>query len=187
MGSEMCIRDSPITTDLNFTVATGDRYEMSGKAWLNSFSEFSASANYYLGYIRDTKDDMDGYIGFGTDLKYGVFAGFGTNGYLSFNIPLLFARRVDDDGNNVTSIFSDPSIDANLSIQISKERDIVLSASYVFTSMHGPWQWQKETGDNDCLLYTSPSPRDLSTNDGIKPEFKPLGLYFSITLRKIRF
>jgi hypothetical protein len=78
---------------------------MSRKAWLNSFSEFSASANYYLGYIRDTRDDMDGYIGFGTDLKYGVFAGFGTNGYRSFNIPLLFARRVDDDGNNVTSIF----------------------------------------------------------------------------------
>ena len=181
------LKAPPITTDLNFTVATGDRYEMSGKAWLNSFSEFSASANYYLGYIRDTKDDMDGYIGFGTDLKYGVFSGFGTNGYLSFNIPLLFARRVDDDGNNVTSIFSDPSIDANLSIQISKERDIVLSASYVFKNMHGPWQWQKDTGENDeegrNIIETEPA----FWRGGIKPEFETVGLYFSITLRKIRF
>ena len=119
---------------------------------------------------------MDGYIGFGTDLKYGVFAGFGTNGYLSFNIPLLFARRVDDDGNNVTSIFSDPSIDANLSIQISKERDIVLSASYVFKNMHGPWQWQKDTGANDeegrNIIETEPA----FWRGGIKPEFETVGL-----------
>ena len=82
---------------------------------------------------------MDGYIGFGTDLKYGLFSAFGTNGYISLNIPLLFAWRDDDAGHTVMSMFSDPSIDANLAIQIHKKRDIVMSASYVFTSLHGPW------------------------------------------------
>ena len=181
------LKAPPVTTDLNFTILNGNRYEMSGKAWLNSFSEFSASFNYHLGLIKDTKDNMDGYIGFGTDLKYGLFSGFGTNGYLSLNIPLVFAGRADDDGHNVLSVFSDPSIDANLSIQISKERDIVLSASYVFTSMHGPWQWQKDTGNNDEDGRNITETEPAVWNDGIKPDFKPLGLYFSITLRKIRF
>ena len=177
----------PVTTDLNFTILNGNRYEMSGKAWLNSFTEFSASLNYHLGIIKDTRDDMDGYIGFGTDLKYGFFSDFGTSGYLSLNIPMLFSGRGDDDGHNVISLFSDPSIDANLSIQISKERDIVLTASYVFTSMHTPWQWQKDTGnindDGKSITETEPA----VWNDGISPEFKPQGLYFSFTIRKIRF
>jgi|GEM_PF-193893 len=181
------LKAPPVTTDLNFTVSSDNRYEMSGKAWLNSFSEFSASFNYHLGTIRDTKNKMDGYIGFGTDLKYGLFSGFGASGYLSLNIPFLFAGRGDNDGHYVISIFSDPSIDANLSIQLNKERDIVLSASYVFTSMHGPWQWQKDTGNNDedgrNITETEPAVWD----DGIKPEFTPVGLYFSITLRRIRF
>ena len=181
------LKSPPITTDLNFTVSNDNRYELSGKAWLNSFSEFSASLNYHLGVIRDTRDDMDGYIGFGTDLKYGLFSGFGTNGYLSLNIPFLFARRGDDAGHNVISIFSDPSIDANLAIQINKERDMVFSVSYVFTSMHGPWQWQKDTGsrDDDGSIITETE--WASWNDGLKPEFNPVGFYISVSLRRIRF
>ena len=180
------LKSPPITTDLNFTVSNDNRYELSGKAWLNSFSEFSASLNYHLGVIRDTRDDMDGYIGFGTDLKYGLFSGFGTNGYLSLNIPFLFARRGDDAGHNVISIFSDPSIDANLAIQVNKERDMVFSMSYVFTSMHGPWQWQKDTGsrDDDGSIITETE--WASWNDG-KPKFNPVGFYISVSLRRIRF
>ena len=74
------LKAPPVTTDLNFTILNGNRFEMSGKAWLNSFTEFSASLNYHLGIIKDTRDDMDGYIGFGTDLKYGFFSEFGTSG-----------------------------------------------------------------------------------------------------------
>ena len=181
------LKAPPITTDLNFTVSTGDRYELSGKAWLNSFSEFTASINYHLGVIRDTRDNMDGYIGFGTDLKYGIFSGFGANGYLSLNLPFLFAGRGDDDGNNVISIFSDPSIDANLAVQISKERDIVLSASYVFTSMHGPWQWQKDTGSRDEDGSSITETEYAVWDDNMKPEFRPKGFYISISLRRLRF
>ncbi len=181
------LKAPPITTDLNFTVSTDNRYELSGKAWLNSFSEFSASFNYHLGTIRDTRGKMDGYIGFGTDLKYGVFSGFGANGYLSLNIPFLFAGRGDDDGHNVISIFSDPSIDANLAIQVSKERDMVFSVSYVFTSMHGPWQWQKDTGSKDDDGRKITETEWAFWDDGNEPELNPGGVYLSISFRRIRF
>ena len=46
-------------------------------------------------------------------------------------------------------MFSDLSIDANLAIQISKKRDIFMNASYIFTSLHSPWQWQRNTGLDD--------------------------------------
>jgi hypothetical protein len=53
--------------------------------------------------------------------------------------------------------------------------------------MHGPWQWQKDTGENDeegrNIIETEPA----FWRGGIKPEFETVGLYFSITLRKIRF
>ena len=85
------LKSNPLTTDLNFTIKNNLRYEISGKMWLNSFNEFSGSLNYHLGSIKDSKNKMDGYIGFGTDLKYGLFSVFGTNGYISLNIPLLFS------------------------------------------------------------------------------------------------
>ena len=182
------LKAPPITTDLNFTILNGNRYEMSGKAWLNSFSEFSASINYHLGRIKDARDDMDGYIGLGTDIKYGIFAGFGTSGYLSLNIPMLFAMRGDDDGHNVISMFSDPSIDGNISIQISKEIDIVFSASYVFSSMQTRWQYQKDTGSNDEDGNNITETEWATWSEGsINPEFNPEGFYFSISLRRIRF
>ena len=181
------LNSEPITTDFNITYSQNSRYEIAGKLWINYFSDLSASINYHLGSIKDSRNNMDGYLGLGTDIDYNLFSIFGTSSSVSLTIPALFAWRGDDDGHNVISIFSDPSIDANLSIQISKDRDIVLSASYVFTSMHGPWQWQKDTGnindDGKNITETEPA----VWNDGINPEFKPVGLYFSITLRKIRF
>ena len=181
------LKSDPLTTDLNFTMKNNIRYEMSGKMWLNSFNEFSGSLNYHLGSIKDSKNKMDGYIGFGTDLKYGLFSAFGTNGYISLNIPLLFTWRGDDAGHTVMSMFSDPSIDANLAIQISKKRDIVMSASYVFTSLHGPWQWQRDTGSDDENGNNITETEWAVWSDGEKPNFYPKGFYFSISLRKIRF
>ena len=181
------LNSEPITTDFNITYSQNSRYEIAGKLWINYFSDLSASINYHLGSIKDSRNNMDGYLGLGTDIDYNLFSIFGTSSSVSLTIPALFAWRGDDDGHNVISIFSDPSIDTNLSIQISKDRDIVLSASYVFTSIHGPWQWQKDTGnindDGKNITETEPA----VWNDGINPEFKPVGLYFSITLRKIRF
>jgi len=129
---------------------------------------------------------MNGYLGFGTNLDYTLFSDFGTKGSVSLELPALFSRRDDDDGHNVISFFSDPSLDGNLAIQVGQKRDIVLTVSYVFTNVHGPWQWQKDTGENDEDGNTITKTEPAVWND-FKPIIKPAGLYFSITLRKLRF
>ena len=180
------LKGSPTTTDLNFTYSKDRRYEVAGRLWINPFGEFSGSINGYLGSVMDSENNMDGYFGFGTDLDYTLFSGFGAKGSISLGLPALFAWTGDDKGHNVISFFSDPSLDGNLAIQISQKRDIVLTASYVITNVHGPWQWQKDTGENDedgnNITKTEPA-----VWDGYEPMIKPSGLYFSIALRKLRF
>ena len=180
------LKGSPTITDLNFTYSKDRRYEVAGSFWINPFAEFSGSINGYLGSVIDSRNKMNGYLGFGTNLDYTLFSGFGTKGSVSLELPALFARRGDDDGHNVISFFSDPSLDGNLAIQIGQKRDIVLTASYVFTNVHGPWQWQKDTGENDEEGNTITETEPAVWND-FEPIIKPAGLYFSITLRKLRF
>ena len=180
------MKGSPTITDLNFTYSKDRRYEVAGSFWINPFAEFSGSINGYLGSVIDSRNKMNGYLGFGTNLDYTLFSGFGTKGSVSLELPALLARRGDDDGHNVISFFSDPSLDGNLAIQIGQKRDIVLTASYVFTNIHGPWQWQKDTGENDedgnTITETEPA-----VWNGFEPVIEPEGLYLSITLRKLRF
>ena len=99
----------------------------------------------------------------------------------------MLAWRGDDDGHNVLSFFSDPSLDANLAIQINKTRDVVLSFSYVFTSIHGPWQWRRDTGSNVEDGNSITETEWAVWNDGVKPDLKPEGFLFSLSIRKIRF
>ena len=181
------LKSSPWITDMSFIFSKNHRYEISGKAWINSYSDFTGSFNFHLGSILDSREDMDAYLGLGTDLNYQIFSKFGTSGSVSLNLPALLAWRGDDDGHNVLSFFSDPSLDANLAIQINKTRDIVLSFSYVFTSIHGPWQWRRDTGSNDEDGNSITETEWAVWNDGVKPDLKPEGLYFSLSIRKIRF
>jgi len=180
------LKDYPIITDLNFIYSKDRRYEVAGRFWINPSSEFSGSINGYLGSVIDSRNKMNGYLGFGTNLDYTLFSVFGTKGSVSLELPALFARRGDDDGHNVISFFSDPSLDGNFAIQISQKRDIVLTASYVFTNIHGPWKWQKDTGNNDEDGNTITEAEPAVWN-GLEPIIKPAGLYLSITLRKLRF
>ena len=180
-------KDEKTRTFLSFIFSKNHRYEISGKAWINSYSDFTGSFNFHLGSILDSREDMDAYLGLGTDLNYQIFSKFGTSGSVSLNLPALLAWRGDDDGHNVLSFFSDPSLDANLAIQINKTRDVVLSFSYVFTSIHGPWQWRRDTGSNDEDGNSITETEWAFWNDGVKPDLKPEGLYFSLSIRKIRF
>ena len=181
------LKSSPLITDMSFIFLKNHRYEISGKAWINSYSDFTGSVNFHLGSIIDSRKDMDAYLGLGTDLNYHIFSKFGTSGSVSLSLPALLAWRGDDDGHNVLSFFSDPSLDANLAIQINKTRDVVLSVSYVFTSIHGPWQWKRDTGSNDEDGNSITETEWAVWDDGVKPDLKPEGLYLSLSIRKIRF
>ena len=94
-------------------------------------SELSGSFNLLLGSIQDSRQKMNNFIGFGSDLRYTIFSRFGITGATSFTLPVLFPFRRDDEDHFVSSIFSDPSINGNLSIQINSKMDIVFSMNHI--------------------------------------------------------
>ena len=53
--------------------------------------------------------------------------------------------------------------------------------------MHGPWQWQKDTGSRDEDGSSITETEYAVWDDNMKPEFRPKGFYISISLRRLRF
>lgn len=180
------LKRSPIVTGLSLSFSRKMKYEISGNFIFNTFGDISTSLNGYLGSVKDSREKMNGYFGFGTNLNYPIISIFGTTFSTSLRLPALFAFRSDDKGHNVASFFSDPSIDLNFAIQITPNRDIIFSTIYTFTHLQGPWQWQKDTGQlNDegkALTQTEPA-----IWNELEPLLKPPSLSFSIAVRKIRF
>lgn len=180
------LKKAPILTSINLSFLKDKKYELYGNFIFNTFGDFSASLNGYLGSVIDSRDQMNGYLGFGTDLDYPVFSIFGTSTSLSLRIPALFAFSSDDKGHNIASFFSDPSINLNFAIQITPNRDIIFSTRYKLTHLHGPWQWQRETGllndEGKSITKTEPAVWELE-----EPLLETPDIYFSIAIRKIRF
>ena len=129
---------------------------------------------------------MNNFIGFGSDLRYTIFSRFGITGSTSLTLPVLFPFRRDDEEHFVSSIFSDLSINGNLSIQINSKMDIVFSMNHIYTTLHGPWQWRKDTGqtDDDGKSITETEPGVW--NDA-PPEIELSGSYFSVSVRIFSF
>ena len=180
------LKKSPRITSLDFSLLTETKYELSGKLIFNTFSDLSPSINGYLGSVKDSRNEMNGYLGFGTSIEYRLLSIYGTTYSTSLELPALFSFRSDDEDHNVASFLSAPSINFNISIQISPYRDLVFSTKYAFTQVHGPWQWQKNTGelnkDGNNITETEPAVWIRT-----EPKFKLPGLFFSIGLRKISF
>ena len=172
--------------DIQFTYLENIKYQFGGKFWISPHSRFSGSFNLLLGSIQDSRQKMNNFIGFGSDLRYTIFSKFGITGSTSFTLPVLFPFRRDDKDHFVSSIFSDPSINGNLSIQINSKMDIVFSMNHIFTALHGPWQWRKNTGEQDdegkTITETEPA---VWTN--AEPVFHKDGIYFSVSIRLLRF
>ena len=180
------LKKAPKVTSLNFALSRETKYELSGKFIFNTFSDLSPSINGYLGFIKDSRNEMNGYLGFGTNLEYRLLSIFGTTYSTSLELPALFSFRNDDKGHNVASFLSAPTINFNIAIQISPYRDLVLSTKYTFTQIHGPWQWQKSTGElnkeGNNITETEPAVWERA-----EPKFSLPGLYFSIGIRRISF
>ncbi|MBT5781599.1 MAG: hypothetical protein HOI03_00375, partial [Candidatus Marinimicrobia bacterium] len=64
------LKNAPKVTSLNFSLSRENKYELSGKFIFNTFSDLSPSINGYLGSIKDSRNEMNGYLGFGTNLEY---------------------------------------------------------------------------------------------------------------------
>ena len=172
--------------DIQFTYLENKKLQLGGKFWMSPSSRFSGSFNILLGSIQDSREKMNNFIGIGADLKYIIFSRFGITGSTSLTLPALFPFRRDDADHFVSSIFSDPSINGNLAIQINSKMDIVFSMNHIYTTLHGPWQWRKDTGekDDDGKKITE---TELAEWTGVEPVFHKDGTYFSVSIRFLRF
>ena len=172
--------------DIQFTYLENIKYQLGGKFWISPHSRFSGSLNLLLGSIQDSRQKMNNFIGFGSDLRYTIFSRFGITGSTSLTLPVLFPFRRDDEEHFVSSIFSDLSINGNLSIQINSKMDIVFSMNHIYTTLHGPWQWRKDTGEQDdegkTITETEPA-----VWTSAEPVFHKDGTYFSVSIRLLRF
>ena len=116
----------------------------------------------------------------------GWSCGSGSTWNTSSAAPAIFPFRRDDADHFVSSIFSDPSINGNLAIQINSKMDIVFSINHIYTTLHGPWQWRKDTGEKDDegkkITETEPALWIAA-----EPVFHKDGTYFSVSIRFLRF
>jgi len=172
--------------DIQFTYLEDTKYQLGGKFWISPHSRFSGSFNILLGSIQDSRDKMNNFIGIGSDLRYTIFSRFGITSSTSLTLPALFPFRRDDAGHFVSSIFSDLSINGNLAIQINSKMDIVFSLNHIYTTLHGPWQWRRDTGEEDdegkTITETEPA-----VWTSAEPAFHKDGTYFSVSMRLLRF
>ena len=173
-------------SDIQFLYSENKKLQLSGKFWISPHSRFSGSFNLSLGSIHDSRQKMNNFIGFGSDMRYTMFSRFGITGSTSLTLPVLFPFRRDDENHFVSSIFSDPSINGNIAIQINSKMDFVFSMYYVYTTLHGPWQWRKDTGeqDNEGKTITETEPAVWTS---AVPVFHEDGTYFSVSIRLLRF
>ena len=173
-------------TDIQFTYLENKKLQLGGKFWISPHSRFSGSFNLLLGSIQDSRQKMNNFIGFGSDLRYVIFSRFGITGSTSLTLPALLPFRRDDEDHFVSSIFSDPSINGNLTIQINSKMDFVFSINHIYTTLHGPWQWRKDTGEEDgegkTITETAPA-----VWTGAEPVFYKEGTYFSFSIRLLSF
>lgn len=181
------LKKYPKITELNLSLLRNKKYELSGKFIFDSFKDISPSVNGYLGSIIDSRDEMNGYLGFGANFNYDLLSILKTKYSTSLRIPALFAFRSDDEGHNVGSFFSDPSVSFDCIIQLSPYKDLVFSINYTITHVHGPWQWQKDTGELNEEGKNITQTQPAVWNTGSKPYVQPPGLYLSIGIRNIRF
>ena len=172
--------------DIQFTYLENTKYQLGGKFWISPSSRFSGSFNILLGSIQDSREKMNNFIGVGSDLRYTIFSRFGITGSTSLTLPALFPFRRDDADHFVSSIFSDPSINGNLAIQINSKMDILFSINHIYTTLHGPWQWRRDTGEKDDegkkITETEPAVWIAA-----EPVFHKDGTYFSVSIRFLRF
>ena len=172
--------------DIQFTYLENTKYQLGGKFWISPSSRFSGSFNILLGSLRDSREKMNNFIGVGSDLRYTMFSRFGITGSTSLTLPALFPFRSDDENHFVSSIFSDPSINGNLAIQINSKMDIVFSINHIYTTLHGPWQWRRDTGEKDDEGKKITETEPAVWTDA-KPVFHKDGTYFSVSIRFLRF
>ena len=177
---------NPYVADLSFSYGSRPHYDLTGKLLINPFGLLSGSLNGHFGFIQDSRDKMDSYLGIGGSLDFTLLSGFGSTISTSLDIPVCFAFTKDDSSHSVRSGLVMPAVGLNLGVQVGKHWDLVLSMKNILITNNQAWTYSVKTGEKDDNGNDKTRQED-AVWDGDAPTIDAEGLIFSVSLRRYWF
>jgi len=177
---------NPYIADLSLSYGPLPHYDLTGKLLINPFGLLSGSLNGHFGFIQDSREKMDIYLGFGGSLDFTLFSGFGSTISTSLDLPICFAFTKDDDKHSVRSGLVMPAVGLNLGVQVGKHWDLVLSMKNILLTNNQAWTYSVKTGETDDNGNDKTRQED-AVWDGDAPTIDAEGLIFSVSLRRYWF
>ena len=177
---------NPYISDLSLSYGSLPHYDLTGKFVINPLGLLSGSLNGHFGFIQDSREKMDIYLGGGGSLDFTLFSGFGSTISTSLDIPVCFAFTKDDSSHSVRSGLVMPAVGLNLGVQVGKRWDLVLSTKYILGIDVGDWTYSVKTGEKDDN-GNDKTRQEKAVWDGVEPNIDAEGLIFSVSLRRYWF
>jgi len=177
---------NPYISDLSLSYGSLPHYDLTGKFVINPLGLLSGSLNGHFGFIQDSREKMDIYLGVGGSLDFTLFSGFGSTISTSLDIPVCFAFTKDDSSHSVRSGLVMPAVGLNLGVQVGKRWDLVLSTKYILGIDVGDWTYSVKTGEKDDN-GNDKTRQEKAVWDGVEPNIDAEGLIFSVSLRRYWF
>ena len=177
---------NPYIADLSLSYGPSPHYDLTGKFVINPLGLLSGSLNGHFGFIQDTREKMDIYLGMGGSLDFNLFSGFGSTVSTSLDLPVCFAFTQDDSSHSVKSGLVMPAVGLNLGVQVGKHWDLVLSMKNILGIDVGGWTYSVKTGEKDDN-GNDKTKQEPAFWDGNKPTIEAEGLIFSVSLRRYWF
>ena len=177
---------NPYIADLSLSYGPLPHYDLTGKFLINPLGLLSGSLNGHFGFIQDSRDKMDSYLGIGGSLDFTLLSGFGSTISTSLDIPVCFTFTKDDDKHSVRSGLVMPAVGLNLGVQVGKHWDLVLSMKNILITNNLDWTYSEKTGEKDENGNDETERVDAIWN-GSAPTINPTGLIFSVSLRRYWF
>ena len=177
---------NPYISDLSLSYGSLPHYDLTGKFVINPLGLLSGSLNGHFGFIQDSREKMDIYLGMGGSLDFNLFSGFGSTISTSLDLPVCFAFTKDDDKHSVRSGLVMPAVGLNLGVQVGKHWDLVLSMKNILGIDVGGWTYSVKTGEKNDN-GNDETRQEPAVWVGDAPTIDAEGLIFSISLRRYWF
>ena len=115
----------------------------------NGYHRFGGALFGDIGYVQDSRDDLDLHFGAGLDFNYRLILSpvFTLGLLISFPVDLI--TRLDDDDHYVVSPAFSPRIGAQSEIMINSKFDLVIRTEYVLSTFQNKWTYSEEDSDSD--------------------------------------
>ncbi len=115
----------------------------------NGYHRFGGALFGDIGYVQDSRDDLDLHFGVGLDFNYRLILSpvFTLGLLISFPVDLI--SRLDDDNHYVVSPAFSPRIGAQSEIMINSKFDLVIRTEYVLSTFQNKWTYSEEDSDSD--------------------------------------